>query len=66
MNWHGHVLATTPRLGPEGFTDKTKELDGGPSGRAEVEWVRELVALSLRPNMSRSLNMDYTGGGPLF
>lgn len=44
LNWHVHVLATTRRLGPEGFTDKTKELDGGPSGRAEVEWVRELVA----------------------
>ncbi|WP_126946297.1 MobQ family relaxase [Xanthomonas sp. BRIP62409] len=44
QNWHVHVLATTRRLGPEGFTDKTKELDGGPSGRAEVEWVRELVA----------------------
>jgi len=44
LNWHVHVLATTRRLGPDGFTDKTKELDGGPSGRAEVEWVRELVA----------------------
>ncbi|MFW3175376.1 plasmid mobilization protein [Xanthomonas phaseoli] len=44
LNYHVHVLATTRRVGPDGLADKTRELDGGPSGRAEVEWVRELVA----------------------
>lgn len=44
LNWHVHILATTRRMGPDGLTEKTRELDGGPSGRAEIEWVRELVA----------------------
>ncbi|WOS39129.1 MobA/MobL family protein [Xanthomonas rydalmerensis] len=47
LNWHVHVLATTRRVGPEGFTEKTKELDGGPLGRAEVHWVRELIATTV-------------------
>lgn len=44
LNWHVHILATTRRLDTSGFADKTRELDGGPSGKAEVEWVREMVA----------------------
>ncbi|WP_313928385.1 MobA/MobL family protein [Pseudoxanthomonas sp.] len=44
LNWHLHVLATTRRLDSDGLADKTRELDGGPAGRAEVEWVREMVA----------------------
>lgn len=44
LNWHLHVLATTRRLDADGLADKTRELDGGPAGRAEVEWVREMVA----------------------
>ncbi|MGB3873395.1 MAG: MobA/MobL family protein [Stenotrophomonas sp.] len=44
LNWHLHVLATTRRLDTEGLADKTRELDGGPSGKSEVEWVREMVA----------------------
>jgi len=44
LNWHAHILATTRRLAPDGFADKTRELDGGPAGRAEIEWVREMVA----------------------
>jgi hypothetical protein len=44
LNWHVHILATTRRMAPDGLAEKTRELDGGPSGRAEIEWVRELVA----------------------
>ncbi|MEL1264920.1 MobA/MobL family protein [Pseudoxanthomonas putridarboris] len=44
LNWHLHILATTRRLDAEGLADKTRELDGGPSGKSEVEWVREMVA----------------------
>lgn len=44
LNWHLHVLATTRRVDSQGLAEKTRELDGGPSGRAEVEWVREMVA----------------------
>ncbi|WP_276531100.1 MobA/MobL family protein, partial [Enterobacter hormaechei] len=40
LNWHVHILATTRRLDAEGLADKTRELDGGPSGRSEVEWLR--------------------------
>lgn len=44
LNWHVHILATTRRLDAEGLADKTRELDGGPSGRSEVEWLRAMVA----------------------
>lgn len=44
LNHHLHVLATTRRVGADGLNEKTRELDGGPSGRSEVEWVRETVA----------------------
>jgi len=44
LNWHVHILATTRRLDADGLADKTRELDGGPSGRSEVEWLRAMVA----------------------
>lgn len=44
LNYHVHILATTRRVGADGLADKTRELDGGPSGRGEVEWIREMVA----------------------
>lgn len=37
--------------------DKTRELDGGPSGRAEVEWVRELVAAKTNAHLEAA-NLD--------
>lgn len=43
-NYHAHLLATTRRLDATGLADKTRELDGGPSGRGEVEWIRAMVA----------------------
>ncbi|MEA9753733.1 MobA/MobL family protein [Xanthomonas campestris pv. raphani] len=54
LNWHVHVLATTRRMGPAGLMDKTKELDGGPSGRVEVEWVRELVASTINAHLEKA------------
>ncbi len=51
LNYHVHILATTRRLGPEGFGDKTRELDGGPSGKAQVQWVREMVATTTNAHM---------------
>lgn len=44
LNDHVHMLATTRRIGPEGLDDKTRELDGGPTGRAEIEWARQMIA----------------------
>ncbi|WP_419403605.1 MobA/MobL family protein [Stenotrophomonas rhizophila] len=44
LNHHVHLLASTRRIGPEGFGEKTRELDGGPSGKVQVQWVREMVA----------------------
>ena len=38
-NHHAHILVTTRRLGPEGFTEKTRELDDKKS--KEVEFWRE-------------------------
>ncbi|MXV05901.1 MULTISPECIES: MobA/MobL family protein [unclassified Xanthomonas] len=51
LNYHVHVLATTRRIGPDGLVDKTRELDGGPSGRAEIEWVRELIASTINAHL---------------
>ena len=44
LNYHVHLLASTRRIGPKGFGEKTRELDGGPSGKVQVQWVREMVA----------------------
>ncbi|QIO88542.1 plasmid mobilization protein [Stenotrophomonas rhizophila] len=44
LNHHAHLLATTRRMTPDGLGEKTRELDGGASGRGEIEWVRATVA----------------------
>jgi len=44
LNHHVHLLASTRRIGPDGFGEKTRELDGGASGRSQVQWIREMVA----------------------
>lgn len=52
LNYHAHLLATTRRVDSEGLTDKTRELDGGPSGRGEVEWIREMVARTTNAHLA--------------
>ncbi|MCE4360818.1 MobA/MobL family protein, partial [Xanthomonas hortorum] len=37
LNHHVHLLATTRRLTIDGFAEKTRELDGGASGKIEIE-----------------------------
>lgn len=51
LNHHVHILATTRRLGPEGFGDKTRELDVGPSGKVQVQWIREMVAATTNAHL---------------
>nr|WP_263433151.1 MobA/MobL family protein [Xanthomonas oryzae] len=41
-------------MGPDGLTDKTRELDGGPSGRVEVQWVRELIASTINAHLEKA------------
>lgn len=43
-NYHVHILATTRRMGPEGLTEKTRELDRYATGIDEIKWFRERVA----------------------
>ena len=43
-NHHAHILLSTHRLGPEGFTDKTRELDDYSSGPKWVHKWRERYA----------------------
>ena len=57
LNHHVHILATTRRIGPEGLADKTRELDGGPTGRGEVEWIREMVAQATNAHL-RAARID--------
>lgn len=52
LNYHAHLLATTRRIDGEGLADKTRELDGGPSGRGEVEWIREMVAKTINAHLA--------------
>jgi hypothetical protein len=42
-NFHAHILFTTRRLGADGFTEKTRELDDQKQGRAEVLHIRQSV-----------------------
>ncbi|MEQ1511528.1 MAG: MobA/MobL family protein [Lysobacteraceae bacterium] len=51
LNYHAHILATTRRISNEGLNDKTRELDGGASGRIEVEWTREMVANTINAHL---------------
>lgn len=43
LNHHVHILATTRRMGPDGLTEKTRELDGRPGCTEQVMWVRAMV-----------------------
>lgn len=51
LNHHVHILATTRRIGPEGFGEKTRELDVGPSGKVQVQWIREMVAATTNAHL---------------
>jgi MobA/MobL family len=51
LNYHAHILATTRRISNEGLNDKTRELDGGASGRIEVNWTREMVATTINAHL---------------
>jgi hypothetical protein len=51
LNYHAHILATTRRISNEGLHDKTRELDGGASGRIEIEWTREMVATTINAHL---------------
>ncbi|WP_086553273.1 MobQ family relaxase [Acetobacter orientalis] len=45
-NFHAHILCTTRRLTPDGFGEKTRELDGRSSAIEEIreEWARKANA----------------------
>ena len=45
-NHHAHILCSTRRLGPEGFTEKTRELDDKATGSKIVtEWRERFASL---------------------
>lgn len=43
-NHHAHILMSTRRLTPDGFGEKTRELDEKKQGAIEVQHIRESVA----------------------
>jgi len=48
-NWHAHVLTSTRRLGPDGFKEKARELDGRKTGPDIVtEWRATWAAMTNR------------------
>ena len=56
-NHHAHILLTTRRLGPDGFTEKTRELDDQKSGPQLVTQWRERFA-SLQNERLRQAGID--------
>ena len=56
-NHHAHILLSTRRLGPDGFTDKTRELDDQKSGPQLVTEWRERFA-SLQNERLRQAGID--------
>lgn len=52
LNHHVHLLATTRRLTSDGFAEKTRELDGGASGKIEIEWVRQTMASTINEHLA--------------
>lgn len=55
LNYHAHLLMTTRRITPDGFTEKTRELDVKTSG--EIEHIRAAWA----DHANRALNNSYKG-----
>jgi len=51
-NHHAHLLCSTRRIGPEGFTEKTRELDKRGSG--EVDYWREQWAELANKHLERA------------
>lgn len=43
-NFHGHILTSTRRLGPDGFGEKARELDDKKQGPEQIEQIRAMVA----------------------
>lgn len=56
-NHHAHILLSTRRLGPEGFTEKTRELDDQKTGPQIVTQWRERFA-SLQNERLREAGID--------
>lgn len=56
-NHHAHILLSTRRLGPDGFTEKTRELDDQKSGPQLVTQWRERFA-SLQNERLRQAGID--------
>lgn len=49
-NYHAHILVTTRRLGPDGFTEKTRELDDryGAGKQLTLDWRERWAVLQNR------------------
>lgn len=57
-NHHAHILLSTRRLGPEGFTEKTRELDDQKTGPQMVTQWRERFA-SLQNERFRENGLEF-------
>jgi len=53
-NTHAHLLATTRRLGAEGFGEKTRELDARETGAAQITAWRQEWAQEVNRNLERA------------
>lgn len=53
-NHHAHILFTTRRVGPDGLTEKTRELDAKATRSAEVEAIRQAAAAAINRELERA------------
>lgn len=56
-NYHAHLLLSTHRLGPDGFTEKTRELDDRIAGPKHIERWRDDWAMRCAEALRRKGNL---------
>lgn len=64
-NHHAHVLTTTRRLEPEGFTAKTRVLDAAKTGGVEIEQMRGVWAEMQNAALERAGREQGLGAGEI-
>ncbi|WP_349812036.1 MobA/MobL family protein [Xanthomonas dyei] len=52
--FYAHLLATTRRMEASGLTAKTRILDGRINGRAEIQWIRAMIAERINAHLAQA------------
>ncbi len=52
-HFYAHLLATTRKINEKGFGLKTRELDGVINGKSQIDWIRTMIADSIKSRLQR-------------